>query len=56
MDRIVPAETDNGAAMTVIVTQQPDRGTGADGRQGWFGFDSNGDRQAETYLVRLIKC
>jgi hypothetical protein len=26
------------------VTQQPDRGTGADGRQGWFGFDSNGDR------------
>jgi hypothetical protein len=48
MDRIVSAETDNGAAMTVIVGQQPDRGTGVDGRQGWFGFDSNSDRRTET--------
>lgn len=48
MERMVPAETDNGAPTTVIVTQQPDRGTGADGRQGWFGFDSNGDRRTET--------
>jgi hypothetical protein len=28
MERIVPAETDNGAPTTVIVTQQPDRETG----------------------------
>ena len=48
MDRIVPAETDNDAPTIVIVTHQPDRRTGADGRQGWFGFDSNSDRRTET--------